>query len=207
MFFYFTFKNRNKITSSDQEVSANWGTLFYEFNNDKGLGSSQYYFYFFARRILYMMIQFFLQDDPIVQLTLNIVLSVTVRLMQNFVYLATFRPFSETILNVSNLVSEFGIFMIFSLCAINLMKITQDMHDNIDDLLVTFITLIMSTQMASSVLVFLKTVVIILRKKMAKKVVPINMNFEETVEKQKYTNSAEIFEKVDHKIANFDIKR
>ena len=154
-----------------------------------------------------MMIQFFLQDDPIVQLTLNIVLSVTVRLMQNFVYLATFRPFSETILNVSNLVSEFGIFMIFSLCAINLMKITQDMHDNIDDLLVTFITLIMSTQMASSVLVFLKTVVIILRKKMAKKVVPINMNFEETVEKQKYTNSAEIFEKVDHKIANFDIKR
>ena len=87
------------------------------------------------------------------------------------------------------------------------MKITQDMHDNIDDLLVTFITLIMSTQMASSVLVFLKTVVIILRKKMAKKVVPINMNFEETVEKQKYTNSAEIFEKVDHKIANFDIKR
>ena len=74
LFFYFSLKNSKKI-SNDNELNANWGTLFYEFNNDKGLGSSQFYFYFFVRRIFYMIIQFFLQDWPIIQLTLNIVLS------------------------------------------------------------------------------------------------------------------------------------
>ena len=37
-----------------------------------------FYFFFFARRIFYIVIQFFLQDYPIIQLTLNIVISVAV---------------------------------------------------------------------------------------------------------------------------------
>ena len=79
LFFYYTYKNRNKV-KEEEDVSVSWGTLFYEFNNDKGLSSSMYYFYFFSRRILYMLIQFFIREWPIVQLTLNIVLSASVRI-------------------------------------------------------------------------------------------------------------------------------
>ena len=78
LFFIGSYKNREKIANKDDEIEANWGTLFYEFNNDKGLGSSQYYFYFFTRRILFMIIQFFMQDYPIIQVSLNIVLSLMV---------------------------------------------------------------------------------------------------------------------------------
>ena len=76
-FLYFSTKNKNKI-AHDEEISVNWGTLFYEFNNDKGHINSLFYFFYFIRRLLYIMIQFALQDYPIVQLTLNFVLSVTV---------------------------------------------------------------------------------------------------------------------------------
>ena len=76
--FLFNYLNKSKISNSDEEISANWGTLFNEFNNDKGIGSSQYYFFFFSRRIVFICILLFLQDIPIVQLTLNITLSVTV---------------------------------------------------------------------------------------------------------------------------------
>lgn len=76
--FWFNYKNQEQILNANQEISANWGTLFNEFNNDKGLSSSQYYFFYFTRRIIFISIQFFLQSVPIVQLTLNIVLSLTV---------------------------------------------------------------------------------------------------------------------------------
>ena len=79
IFLYGSLKNKNKIVE-DEEIAANWGTLFYEFNNDKGLGNSLFYFFYFMRRIVYIMIQFVLQDWPIVQLTLNITLSAAVRL-------------------------------------------------------------------------------------------------------------------------------
>lgn len=122
-----------------------------------------------------MLIQFFLQDVPIIQLTLNVVLSLAVSFMQNFTYLMVFRPFNETILNVSNILCECGIFLIFVLAAINLMRISSDMHDNLDTMLVALVSSIMYVQMASSLLVFSKTIVLVIRKKMQTKVVPINM--------------------------------
>lgn len=78
VFFYFSFTNKELIVHDSDEINANYGTLFYEFNNDKGLARSQYYFYYFVRRIIYMSIQFFMRDYPLTQLTLNIVLSITV---------------------------------------------------------------------------------------------------------------------------------
>ncbi|OMJ65996.1 hypothetical protein SteCoe_37309 [Stentor coeruleus] len=160
IFFVLSYKNRAKINHNDTEITANWGTLFYEFNNDKGLGSSQYYFYFFTRRILFILIQFLLQEWPIIQLSLNITLSVT-----NLFYLMVFRPFSEMILNITNCVSELGIMMIFIFAGINMMRISEKMHDSMDILLVVFVNFIMYVQMGSSVLVFGKNIVMIIKKR------------------------------------------
>ena len=59
-------------------MQANWGTLFYEFSNDKGLGQSQFYFFFFIRRVFYVIILVLLRKWPIVQISLNIVHSAIV---------------------------------------------------------------------------------------------------------------------------------
>ena len=187
LFLYFFLKNKNKIADDSEEAKANWGTLFYEFNNDKGIGSSMFYFFFFARRIFYIVIQFFLQDYPIIQLTLNIVLSVAVIYIQNFAYLVIFRPFSEPILNLANPICECGIFMIFSLTAMSLMRISTSTYDELDNLLVVFVNFIMETQMASSLLVFAKTIIFIIRKKMQATIVPINNNIHKIMHKDAFT--------------------
>lgn len=84
-----------------------------------------------------------------------------------------FRPFSEPLLNVSNPLSEAGILLIFSLASVNLMDIPSDYHDVIDQMLVGILNAIMGIQMATSVIVFFRTVYLIVRKKCQKKVVPI----------------------------------
>ena len=53
------------------------------------------------------------------------------------------------------------------------MEISQDIRDNIDTVLVYCVNFIMSAQMAASVLVFGKTIYLIVRNKMQTRVIPI----------------------------------
>ena len=106
-----------------------------------------------------------------------------------------FRPFSEPLLNVSNPLSEAGILLIFSLASVNLMDIPRDYHDFIDQMLVGILNAIMGIQMATSVIVFVRTVYLIIRKKCQKKVVPIKWAVETKISRISEVNETEIISK------------
>lgn len=172
MFFIYSFKHRNEIKEAEQ-VSAEWGTLFYEFNNDKGLGSSQFYFYFFLRRIFYISILIFLRDWPIIQISLNFTITTAVIDIQNFFYLMTFRPFSEQILNFSNGLSELSVMLIFIFIAVSNFSISESLYSSISMLLIKLVDTLMGVQMAASILVFIKNIYRILKIRFKNRIIPI----------------------------------
>jgi hypothetical protein len=71
-------QHRNDIAMHESNLTANWGTLFNEFSNEKGLGSMLYYGIFFTRRMLFAFSLIFMKDIPIVQLAVNLALSMAV---------------------------------------------------------------------------------------------------------------------------------
>ncbi|OMJ84684.1 hypothetical protein SteCoe_14141 [Stentor coeruleus] len=173
LFFYFTYKKRMHILHEVRDENANWGTLFYEFNNDKGLASSQYYFYYFIRRISYMLIQFFLRSLPLFQMSMNMTLSLAM-----IVYILAFRPFSEMILNIANAISEASILFIFIMMTISMMEIQDDDLMRIDYSLVSLINIIMFTQMTASILVFSKNLFAMIKKRREIRVVPMQKTYD-----------------------------
>lgn len=190
MFFIYSFKHRNEIKEAEQ-VSAEWGTLFYEFNNDKGLGSSQFYFYFFLRRIFYISILIFLRDWPIIQISLNFTITTAVIDIQNFFYLMTFRPFSEQILNFSNGLSELSVMLIFIFIAVSNFSISESLYSSISMLLIKLVDTLMGVQMAASILVFIKNIYRILKIRFKNRIIPIATatTFETKTSKSKTLNN------------------
>ena len=79
MFYVFCTLNKRKIKAADQEVALKYGTLFDEFNMDQGLTSSQFYMFFFFKRLFYIWILILVRNYPILQLILNILLSIIVK--------------------------------------------------------------------------------------------------------------------------------
>lgn len=112
-----------------------------------------------------MIIQFFLQDTPIVQVSLNITLSACVRVRQNLVYLAFFRPFGERALNISNFMSELAITLIFVFICVDLLDVPSSFGTYIDMVLVGLVNFIMAVQMLASVYVFSRTLGLILKQR------------------------------------------
>ena len=53
------------------------------------------------------------------------------------------------------------------------MHIPDNAHDNIDTMLVCMVNFIMFTQMFTSLLIFAKNIIIIIRLKLKKKIVPV----------------------------------
>lgn len=125
-----------------------------------------------------MLIQFFIRSMPLFQMSMNITLSLAVRNMQMVIYIIAFRPFSETLLNIANAVSETAIFFIFIMMTITLMEIKDEDLARIDFLLVSLINVIMFTQMIASILVFAKNVFRIIKKRRETRVVPIQKSFD-----------------------------
>jgi hypothetical protein len=84
------------------------GSLFEEFKNDRGWKSSSFYVVFLIRRLLYVTLLFALIDFPLVQVILSAGLSALVAL-----YLVTYRPCRERVLNYCSLYSEFASLLIY----------------------------------------------------------------------------------------------
>jgi hypothetical protein len=102
VFAYFIIKHASKL-NNDSELAKRWGSLFEEFKNDRGWKSSSFYVLFFIRRLLYVTLLFTLTAFPLVQVILSAVLSALVAL-----YLVTYRPYKERVLNYCSLYSEFA---------------------------------------------------------------------------------------------------
>ena len=90
-------------------------------------------------------------------------------------------------MNVSNCVSEFGILLIFILISIYLMRLPDNYYGRLDNILVGVINAIMATQMAASLLIFAKTVILIIKKKRSK-ITPIITEPENSIKPESLNN-------------------
>jgi hypothetical protein len=143
-------RNKSKVMGNTDEYKNLYGTLFYEFNTDENLASSNFYIYFFLRRLAYCAILFLLSDVAILQMSLSITLSLAVIFTQNLFYLSFTTPFSEKILNYSNIFSELGISIFFGIYSILLFDISSNNKNKIDWVLKIVINTMMAVQMIAS---------------------------------------------------------
>jgi hypothetical protein len=65
------------------------------------------------------------------------------------------------------------------------MNIPNDFHDTMDTMLVDLINIIMSTQMAASILIFLKTVFLLFRNRVRRKNAVVEFDYEFTASEHK----------------------
>lgn len=151
--FIMVMKRKSKNKADEEEFDTMYGTLFYEFNNDKGLTASNFYVFFFLKRGAYGLILILLRNYGIIQMTLSIILSIGYLL-----YLIVFRPFSESILNYANILSELATLIIFVLIAGLLFDLSDSTKDSFDGIVYYSINVIMGIQMVASLAVMFKSI-------------------------------------------------
>jgi hypothetical protein len=71
-------KHKDEITQGDSNLMQKYGSLFYELSNDHGLLASFFYFFFFLRRLIFIVILFSLEDYPTFQISLTLILNISV---------------------------------------------------------------------------------------------------------------------------------
>ncbi|OMJ77428.1 hypothetical protein SteCoe_22987 [Stentor coeruleus] len=89
------------FSEENEEFISKWGCYYFEFKNNKGFMSCQYYFIYFLRRLGFSLSQIYLNSYPHIQGGLNILGS----LIQTG-YLFYFRPFKERSILLSNMIGE-----------------------------------------------------------------------------------------------------
>ena len=106
------------IDVHELSFQSKWGTLFKDFKNDKGFMSSQYYSLFLLRRIVFSVLQVYLNSIPLLQGSLIIVWSALV-----LAYCCKYRIFKEILFACSVL---FGEFTVFSVGILGMVFFTND---------------------------------------------------------------------------------
>ena len=146
------------------------GTLFDEFQYQKGLGFMIYYPMFCLRRTVYVLILYFLKDYPGLQVFLNSFHSLCV-----LVYLVVWKPYNQKEINFLNILAEAAV--TFSIASLGLF--IQDSPDCFQWVMIGVISLVL----LSSYLYILWKVYLFIKNKYFKKgvsVAPENANFVET---------------------------
>ena len=147
-------KRRSRPQQEAEEFESLYGTLFYEFNDDKGLGTSNFYVFFFLKRAAFGVILIFLGSYGILQMSLTVTICFAYLL-----YILMFMPFGEKILNWSNLFSELATLVIFCLVAWCLFEISLNTRDNLDSAIYYSVNAIMACQMLASLSVLTKSII------------------------------------------------
>ncbi|CAG9312389.1 unnamed protein product [Blepharisma stoltei] len=161
---YFTFKNMSKIINKrNKKWLVPWSSLYYEFKNNSGFLSTQYYALFFTRRLIFIGNQVFLNDFPQSQLTINAVSSLCIPL-----FLIFYKPFDDLVLQVTNLITEFGIFIIFLLLIPYFLVLGSTGTNILDNLIMYFVALLMAVQTSGPFINSLKEVYYTARRAMKK---------------------------------------
>lgn len=146
-------KRKRKSMTEQQEFDTMYGTLFYEFNNDKGLMTSNFYVFFFLKRGVYGAILMFLTEYGVIQMTLILILCFSYLL-----YLLFFKPFGEKLLNFSNIFSEVATLLIFSMITWLLFDLSDQSRERLDNVIYYLVYIIMGIQMVASVGLMVKTI-------------------------------------------------
>ncbi|CAG9329647.1 unnamed protein product [Blepharisma stoltei] len=152
LFFMFSYKNLPKIQEREKGFEKLWSSFFYEFKNDQGLMSTQYYSLFFVRRLIYIIILTQLDDYPASQVIISTGLSVV-----SVIYLIRYRPYEEFILQIANTITEILIMIFMGLISANLFDLSSSMHNQFELALFAIAIGIMVVQSVSSVAIFGKT--------------------------------------------------
>ena len=97
----------------DADYQIKFGSLFYEFKNDKGFVSSQYYTIYFIRRLSYVLAHVYLDSMNYYKYAVLIVFTLAI-----IGFLLIYRPFIETSILLSALIGEVAALVGFcvSLC-------------------------------------------------------------------------------------------
>lgn len=146
-------KRKAKNKDDQQEFDTMYGTLFYEFNNDKGVMTSNFYVFFFLKRATYGIILMLLRGYGVVQMTLILILSFAF-----LIYLIAFKPFGEKMLNFSNIFSEVATLLIFILITWLLFDLSDKSLERLDNVIYYLVYAIMGIQMCASVGLMVKTI-------------------------------------------------
>jgi hypothetical protein len=117
----FIYKHKHRFNDDEEKALKKfYGSVFEEFKNDRNLLSCIFYVLFFLRRIFYVIILYFLEAFPVVQVCFNVLHSAASAL-----FVGVYRPFTENSLNVSSLYSEVCISITFLLSGLFLIDLSS----------------------------------------------------------------------------------
>ncbi|CAG9335200.1 unnamed protein product [Blepharisma stoltei] len=163
LLFWFSYKNKNKIKYREKAFNNLFSTFFYEFRTDKGLLATQYYFLFFARRLIYIASLVYLRDYPKTEVTINILLS-----LSTIMHLFFYWPFSDQIVQISNLLTEILVWLVMIAISVYLFYIDNKIVAIFEYTIVAAVITVMGIQLFSSVAIFSRTIYHLIRKNLKK---------------------------------------
>ena len=163
--FIFINKRKNLVLSHNPGIIQKYGSLFYEFSYDKNLLITFFYFFFFTRRALIALALLLLMNYPIAQLMLLEILGIFVIVIQMIIYLIKYRPYSECLITVMNVLCESIICLILAaLAIINISKNEKDLQ-SLDESFVAFIYTIFITQTLVPLFISIRNIILYCRSK------------------------------------------
>ncbi|OMJ80297.1 hypothetical protein SteCoe_19504 [Stentor coeruleus] len=81
---------KSNIYVENENFMKKWGSLYYEFKNNKGFWSSQYYTLYMIRRLVYMMVLILMNDNLYLQFSIHLLFTIL-----QLMYVFYFTPFKE----------------------------------------------------------------------------------------------------------------
>jgi hypothetical protein len=153
VFAYFIIKNASRF-NNDSELAKKWGSVFKEFKNDRGWKSSSFYVVYLIRRLLYVTLLFTLTAFPLVQVILSAALSALAAL-----YLVTYRPFKEEIMNYCTLFSELCSVLTFFVCSFFLLDLNSTIRDTLKWVALLLVYLITSANFLAALYLAFRSII------------------------------------------------
>lgn len=172
---YFSYRNLKKvIKKQDKKFISVYGSLFYEFKNNNGLLSTQYYALFFLRRNIFIFAQIFLNDYPETQLTICIICSFMVIFKQFILYMILYSPFEDRILQTTNLISEIGIALTLFCLSGYFLEQNVEKLEILDDIIIYLVASIMIVLTLGPIFISARSLVQFIKEKMTQNTLKSN---------------------------------
>ena len=156
--FAFSFGRREDERESKSSNMSLYGSLFYEFKDDAGAVRSNFYTLYFTRRLILILSIFFLSSNPIFQVCLFEIFTLTVIDKQNLFICVFKKPFSEGALNYSNMITEILIALILIFFSFSLFDLSESFMESIDIGIMVLINMVVGVQACGSIAIFIKVV-------------------------------------------------
>ena len=154
-----------------------FGSLFYEFDIKGGKFARYFYVFFVLRRLLYCLNLMLMGAFPVMQSLINIFLA-----LGSLGYLVAVKPYSESILQVTNTVSELGCFAVFGLVNYFLGE-DLNYEKQVEEVIIYTTLAVMGVQVLASVLIFFQTIAeLVKRRRTRNNAIVEELEIEETTD-------------------------